>query len=324
MSLSITFAWFHGVVARVIRLLYAAGLAGILFSSIGETSLAQSVCGGYGTTRQGCRRVAVLAWYTAQPGVWETELRVDAGSASGVKFSYLPAFALAYDGIGHNLLMNDDERGEFIAEEVDGIRLGGRRSYRSTVLGSTSCQRGACTLDYGVSTGSLLLIFDGPDAAALENTSADVVNRHFASNGTLDSQVAAPAVFLDQASNEWRASITEIPDTPVSGGSHTMFAVANLSSVDQAVRVEVFNKSGELIASGITPVLAGATGYLGDMGSVGGVHANLLASLPGINLPRGPVQGRLVFKGDAGGPIAPVVFQANGSLMISPPVSPSR
>jgi hypothetical protein len=226
-----------------------------------------------------------------------------------VKFSYLPAFALV---VGCNLLMTDDERGVFIADEVDGIRLGDRHSYRSTIMGIVGCQTAA------TSDRSLLLIFEGPNAAALDNASADAVGRHFASDGTLDSQVAAPAVFLDQASNEWSASITESPDTPLSGGSKTMFAVTNLSSFDQAVRVELFNKSGELIASASTPVLAG-----GNVSDIGAVHANFLASLPGINPPPA-VQGRLVFKGDRGGPIAPLVFQANGSLMISPPVTPSR
>jgi hypothetical protein len=328
MNPSITQTLFRRLAAPTSRLLYTAGLAAGLLACLAEISFAQSDCGKYLTTANGCRRVAVLPWYAGQAGVWETEFRADAGSAEDVKFAYLPAFALVWDGVGHNLALEDNQRGGFIAEEVDHVSLGRRQSYRAKILGSVSCQQSTCTLDNGVSTGSLLLIFDAPNATALENTSANAVYRHFASDSSLDAQVTASVIFLDQASSEWSTSIIETPRTlssPVTA-STTMFAVANLSPLAQAVVVEVFNESGQIVASAKTPVLAGATGYLGDMGSVGGVHANYLAGLSGINLAGfggADFHGTLVFRGDQGGLIAPVVFQANGSLMISSPVSPA-
>jgi hypothetical protein len=88
------------------RLVFATALAGILFPCLAENSFAQGVCGGYAVTVQGCRRIAVLPWYVAQPGVWETEIHADAASANEVKFGYLPAFALTYNG-AQNLLLTD-------------------------------------------------------------------------------------------------------------------------------------------------------------------------------------------------------------------------
>ena len=90
-----------------------------------------------------------------------------------------------------------------------------------------------------------------------------------------------------------------------------MFAVANLSPLAQAVAVEVFTESGQIIAfhENTSP---GPTGSLGDMGSVEGVHASYLAELSGINLAGvggADFHGTLVFRGDKGGLIAPVVFQ---------------
>jgi hypothetical protein len=65
------------------RLVLATALAGGLLSCLAENSFAQAVCGVYLAAGPGCRRIAVLPWYAAQPGLWETEFRADAGSANG-------------------------------------------------------------------------------------------------------------------------------------------------------------------------------------------------------------------------------------------------
>jgi hypothetical protein len=164
--------------------------------------------------------------------------------------------------------------------------------------------------------------------SSLENASATAIYRHFASDSSLDVQMTAPLIFLDQASREWRASIMESPQTPstTASASRTMFAVANLSPLDQAVVIEVINESGQTVVLAKTPVLAGATGYMDGMGSVGGVYSNYLGKLLGIDLAAfggADFHGTLVLRGDKGGLIAPIVIQANGSLLMSSPLTPT-
>ncbi len=265
------------------------------------------------------QRIAVLPWYTAQWSVWETELRASAGSSSGVKLGYFPAFAAwpYSDGYGRHLIIAHEGRLPVDAEEVDSIRLGERRSYQATILGAVGCYP-ACPNDKDVTTGSLVLFFDGPNAASLDNASADAVYRHFAPDGTPDVQVTAPVVFVDEASSEWSASINE------GSGSRTMFAVVNLSAGAQAVRVEVFDRAGQLLTSAKTPILSGAIWSYDNIPSVGDVRGMYLDSLPGIRLPDGLFRGTIVFKPGAGGKIAPVIFQTSGSALLSVPVRPVK
>ena len=317
------------------RFLCAWGLAAGLLAGSAEISLAQSNCGNYSATQQACRRVAVLPWFVGQAGVWETEFIANAGSGDGIKLAYAPAFALVYDGCLGHLVVQDPFWGNITTELVDSIPLLRRQAYRAKILGTVSRWSPSgrtCASDSG--TGSLLLIFDAPNGAALENASATAIYRHSASDSSLDVQVTAPVIFLDQASSEWSASIVESPRTlsTSAAASRAMFAVANLSPIDQAVVIEVFNESGQTVVLGKTPVLAGATaGWLDDIGivggGVGGVYSNYLGLLPGIDLSGfggADFHGTLVLRGDKGGQIAPIVIQANGSLLMSSPVTPTH
>src|SRR5262245_41900471 len=318
------------------RFLYAWGLAAGLLAGSAEISLAQSNCGNYSATQQACRRVAVFPWFVGQAGVWETEFIANAGSGDGIKLAYTPAFALIYDGCLGHLVVQDPFWGYITTELVDHIPLLRRQAYRAKILGTVSrggrSENRTCTSDSG--TGSLLLIFEAPNGAALENASATAIYRHSASDSSLDLQVTAPVIFLDQASSEWSASIVESPRTPSTSAaaSRAMFAVANLSPLDQAVVIEVFNEFGQTVVLDKTPVLAGATaGNLDDIrivgGGVGGVYSNYLGLLPGIyrsGVGGADFHGTLGLRGDKGGLIAPIVIQANGSLLMSSPVTPTH
>jgi hypothetical protein len=332
--LSVNRTRFLRLAPRRFRFLYTWGLAVGLLAGSAEISLAQSNCGNYSATQQACRRVAVLPWFVGQAGVWETEFIANAGSGDGIELAYAPAFALIYDGCLGHLVVQDPFRG-FTTELVDHITLLRRQAYRAKILGTVSRGRPSgrtCASDSG--TGSLLLIFEAPNGAALENASATAIYRHFASGSSVDLQTTAPVIFLDQASSEWSASIVESPRSPSTpaAASRAMFAVANLSSLDQAVVIEVFNESGQTVVLGKTPVLAGATaGWLDDIGivggGVGGVYSNYLGLLPGIDLSGfegADFHGTLVLRGDKGGLIAPIVIQANGSLLMSSPVTPTH
>jgi len=316
------------------RFLYAWGLAVGLLAGSAEISFAQSNCGNYSATQQACRRVAVFPWFVGQAGVWETEFIANAGSGDGIKLSYTPAFALVYDGCLGNLVVQDPGLGNITAELVEHTLLR-RQAYRAKILGTVSRGRPSghtCASDSGA--GSLLLIFEAPNGAALENASATAIYRHSASDSSIDLQVTAPVIFLDQASSEWSAPIVESPRTPSTSAaaSRAMFAVANLSPLDQAVVIEVFNEAGKTVVLGKTPVLAGATAdWLGDIGivggGVGGVYSNYLGLVPGIDLSGfggADFHGTLVLRGDKGGLIAPIVIQANGSLLMSSPVTPTH
>jgi hypothetical protein len=92
----------------------------------------------------------------------------------------------------------------------------------------------------------------------------------------------------------------------------------------------VYDERGNLSASAKTPVLDQALGFSGSTEVlVGGVYADTLSNVLGINLPIASCQGCssapvfrgiVVFEGEKGGLIAPVVFRFNGSALATVPV----
>jgi hypothetical protein len=167
---------------------------------------------------------------------------------------------------------------------------------------------------------------DGPRAAAIEAVSAYAVYRYIV-NGSVVAQTTAPVIFLDQATARWSAVVTETPRDQQSqpGATITSFAVANLSPDPQAVLIQVYDEFGQLSASVTTRELEGGAG---DADS-GDVYADTLSHVLGINLlvsacyncTSAPVfRGTVVFEGEKGGLIAPVVFRFNGPAMTTVPV----
>jgi hypothetical protein len=172
---------------------------------------------------------------------------------------------------------------------------------------------------------------DGPNAAALDGAYVRATHKLLRSDGSVAGIADAPVIFRDQASNRWRAPVTETPLSQQGqpGATVMSFAVANLSVTPQAVIVKVFDALGNLAGSARTPALAGAyqpgPPYDGE-GSVGGVHAVTLSGLLGIELgasPGGTVfRGTVTFEGETGGKIAPLVVQMNWPSITSVPTRP--
>lgn len=283
-----------------------------------------SACGKYKTVNGSCQRIGILPWYAAIPGQWETDLALSATVADAVRFELTASFAFRYDGIGHNLQFGNGT----IAESV-GIPARERSGYMIDIVAGVDCQQSQCQTV--PSTGSLVVTVDGPNASVLDGASVRATHKLLNGDGAVAGQADAPVIFRDQASNRWRAPVT---DTPLSqqgqpGATVMSFAVANLSLAPQAVIVKVFDASGSLAGSARTPLLDGAyqsgPPYDGE-GWVGGVYAVTLSGLLGTDLapsPGGTVfRGSVTFEGEGGGKIAPLLVRMNWPAIASVTASP--
>jgi hypothetical protein len=301
------------------------GFAFSLLAFLAGTVLGQGTldCGKYPAvstpTGPFCRRVGILPWFVGTPGEWETELRLGVAGDT-VRFSYVSSLSLtSYDT---NLVLENSSFGSTSFESEDQIDLPKYGSNWTRILGACSFAAGQCPPRSA--TGSIIVTADAPNAAALEAISAFGVYKN-TSNGSVVSQTTAPVIFLDQAAVRWTAIVLETPRAQQSqpDATITTFAVANLSPDPQAVLIRVYNERGNLLGSTQSPVLDQA------LEQVGGVYADLLSNVLGINLPvsycpgcADPTvfRGTVVFEGEKGGPIAPVVFQFNGQAMTAVPV----
>jgi hypothetical protein len=291
-------------------------------------------CGKYPTVTTyetpTCERIGVLPWLVGIPGAWETEVRLGVAGDT-VRFSFsssLPTFPDFYDV---NLVLEDSQWGATFFEEIDHLDLPRYGSHWTRILGACHNHGGQCPAE--PATGSLIVTADAPSAAALDAVSAFGVYK-YTSNGSVISQATAPVIFLDQAAVQWSAIVTETPRDQQSqpDATSTSFAVRNLSPDPQAVLIRVYDERGNLATSGRTPVLDQA------VGSVGGAYANTLSNVLAGNLPpnscrtssfpaggfpcTGPpvFWGTVVFEGEKGGRIAPVVFRLNGPALTAVPV----
>jgi hypothetical protein len=316
---------------QTIRRTTNIGLALGLLGLLAGTALGQGTldCGKYPTasTSSGtfCRRVGVLPWFAGIPGSWDTELRLGA-NGDNVSFSWVSSLSLT--SFTTDLVVeNNGVLTSFEAES--GINLDHYKSHWIRILGQCA-PIGPCGL-YNA-TGSMLVTADASSAAAFEGVSASGVYR-YTSNGSVVSQTTAPVIFLDQATARWSAIILETPRDLQSqpDATITSFAVANLSPDPQAVLIRVYDERGNLSASAKTPVLDKATGFSGSTQTwVGGIYADTLSNVLGINLPASECsqcqspsvfRGTVVFEGENGGLIAPVVFRFNGPAMTTVPVT---
>lgn len=301
------------------------GLGFTILTFLAGTGFAQATldCGKYSTvsTDQGtvCRRTGILPWFVGIPGVWDTELRLGV-AASTVRFSFVSSLSLIYYDV--NLVLEDSFFGSTIFESMDYLDLPQYGSHWTRILGICHALAGQCPTESV--TGAMGVTADAPSAAALDAVTAFGVYR-YTSNGSVASQATAPVIFLDQIGTRWSALVLETPRDQQSqpGATITSFAVANLSRDPQAILIRVYDERGNLTASAKTAVLDQALGF------VGGMYADTLANVLGLNLPASycsgcadpaVFRGTVVFEGESDGPVAPVVFRFDGSAMTAVPV----
>jgi len=227
------------------------------------------------------------------------------------------------------MVVEDAQWGLTSFESLDSLDLPKYGSHWTRILGACDAAAGQCPLRGA--TGSMFVNADARNAAALEAVSAFGVYR-YTSNGWVVSQAVAPVIFLDQGAVRWSSIVTETPrgQQIQPGATITSFAVANLSPDPQAVLIRVYDERGNVYASAKTSVLR----LVFDSGDV---HAGTLSEVLGIDLPpslcptlvKGPglpcagppvFRGTVVFEGEKGGQIAPVVFRFNGSEVTTVPV----
>ena len=299
---------------------------GVLRENSNSGSASPSACGKYPTVDGYCRRIGILPWYAGIPGQWETDLQFSPGS-NAIQFGYITSLAFAYDGIGHNLLL-EDYRGRFDAGSVYHLTGG---IYSARILAGVDCYGQLSGCQTVASTGSLGVTIDGSNAAALEGAQIRETYKLLARDGSVAGQTDAPVIFRDQASARWSADLIETPlsQQTQAGATVTALAVTNLSLSPQAVVVKVFDQSGKLVASAKTPVLNGAPSLgssFDDVASVGGLYAGALSNLLGIDLApssgNADFQGTVSFEGEAGGKIAPQVMRGSWPPITSVPVTP--
>ena len=299
---------------------------GVIRKNSSGSSASPAACGKYPTVDTYCRRIGILPWYGGIPGQWETDLQFNPGS-NAIQFGYITSQALAYDGIGHNLLL-EDYRGRFNAGSV--YNLAGE-TYSARILAGVDCYGQLFGCQTVASVGSLGVTIDGSNAAALEGAQIRETYKLLARDGSVAGQTDTPVIFRDQASARWRADLIETPlsQQTHAGATVTAFAVTNLCRSPQAVVVKVFDQSGNLVAAAKTPVLNGAPSLgalFDDVASVGGVYSAVLSNLLGIDLGPNPgsadFHGTVTFEGEAGGKIAPQVMRGSWPPITSVPVTP--
>jgi hypothetical protein len=278
-------------------------------------------CGKYPTisTNAGpqCHRVGILPWFVGINAVWETELRLGVG-LDAVRFAFgLPS------SYNTNLRLRASSPGGPSFAESTGATVLAHASYLTTIVGFADHNFRTGDWDFRNGVGSLSLSADAQRAVALDSVSAFAVYKYI-SNGSVMSQTTVPVIFLDQAAVRWSALVEETPRDQQSqpNATITSFAVANLSPDPQAVVIQVYDKAGHLSASARTPELQ-------EGGGSGEVYADTLAHILGTNLPVSPCpfcagppvfQGTVVFEGEKGGLIAPVVFRFNGPAVTTVPL----
>jgi len=296
----------------------------------GLTALKAQDCGKYPKITDPfgsvfCHRLGILPWLVGMPGAWDTELRLGVAGDT-VRFSFSSSLT---NGYSTNMVVEDSLWGLTTFESTDSLDLAKYGSHWDRILGVCEYSAGQCPPRSA--TGSLFVNADARNAAALEAVSAFGVYK-YTSNGSVLSQAVAPVIFLDQAAVRWSAIITETPRDLQSqpGATITSFAVVNLSPDPQAVLIRVYDEGGNLQASAKTSVLR-------RVFDSGDIHAGTLSNVLGINLApslcptlvkrpglpcAGPpvFRGAVVFEGEKGGPIAPVVFRFNGSAVSTIPV----
>jgi hypothetical protein len=284
-------------------------------------------------TQQGpqCHRDGILPWLVGIPGAWETELRLGA-AGNTVSFSFSSSLPLTSTSWGTNMVLEDSQWGSTFFESLTGLDLPKYGSHWTRILGACDNAAGQCPVRDA--TGSMFINAGATDAAALDAISAFGIYK-YTSNGGVVSQTTAPVIFLDQAAVRWTAIVLDTPGAQQSqpGATITSFAVANLAPDPQAVLIRVYAERGQLVASGKTPILRSVFDW-------GDVHAGMLSNVLETNLPpsscptlaqglpavglqcaESPVfRGTVVFEGENGGKIAPVVFRFNGSAMTTVPV----
>ena len=272
-----------------------------------------------------CHRAGILPWLVGIPGAWDTELRLGVAGDT-VRFSFSSSLT---NGYSTNMVVEDSQWGLTTFESADSLDLAKYGSHWDRILGACEYSAGQCP-PRGA-TGSMFVNADARTAAALDAVSAFGVYK-YTSNGWVVSQAVAPVIFLDQAAVRWSAIVTETPRDQQSqpGATITSFAVASLSPDPQAVLIRVYDERGNLYASAKTSVLR-------RVFDSGDVHADTLSDVLGIDLPpslcptliKGPglpcagppvFRGTIVFEGEKGGPIAPVMFRFNGSAVTTVPV----
>lgn len=306
-------------------------LPALVLLVLGLTALKAQDCGKYPKITDPfgsvfCHRAGILPWLVGIPGAWETELRLGVAGET-VRFSF--SSSLTFNSYSTNMVLEDSQWGLTAFESTDSLDLRKYGSHWDRILGACDASGGQCT-PRGA-TGVLFVNADARKDTWLEAVSAFGVYKHTA-NGLVVSQAVAPIIFLDQASIRWSATVLETPRTQQNqtNATITSFAVASLSADPQAVLIRVYDENGNLQAAGKTSVLR-------QVNDSGDVHADTLSNVLGVELPAsacptlaagpgrpcaGPpvFRGTVVFEGEKGGLIAPVVFQFNGPAVATVPV----
>jgi len=235
-------------------------------SLAGESPVA--ITGGSGTVGYSCYVSGTFVWLAAGGG-WSTAIRVAAtASASiGVDYSF-------YDANGNDLKLDSTFAGSRTASGNDvNFALSANQPAEIDLAGATSdAPKYANT-----ATGTVYAVFYCPDAT----TCGDVLPQLIYSTAQLS--MSAPIAWDTALANDWSA--VGIDD----GAAHRVsLVVYNEDIAPTSYRINVFDSTGKLAASGTTPAIPPlqslTDGALGEGGTYGAMLSNLVTG----PLPAGP------------------------------------
>lgn len=342
------------------NVILGVGLLLTMASAFGQFKILPAPnCGKYSLVRwndgsYSCERFAVFPWYTAGAG-WKTEIPafvapvppvngVSKGSlhtfgfGAGPNLGFAPAniFFVAFGG-------PYGKYGYFSVAQP--VVLSNRAVRLDLVAGATCTSLSTCATSPQLAVGSVWVQIDAPDVQTLEATSMQLVYL-FADPSLLGIntwQVAVPPVYYDLAKPKWMTSFSEttLAQKNSLNANNMSFAIANLGTQPQAVRVSLYDLSGTLITQRDTPALGPSVLLNNSQNQIvqagfripGGVYADTFANYFGLNTSMlnttaqqaaarmGTIDGTIRFEALGGQPIAPLVVrnsgQSNTVLLVS-------
>ena len=291
-----------------------------------------------------CERFAAFPWFAAGAG-WKsqfssfiTPVPLLGGLLKGSQFS----FGLGPVGLSQAstvfAVLGGPYGGTDYFSFIQRI-LTSNDSIRIDLLAGATCtgsSQASCTTSPQLAVGPVWYQIDAPDVQTLEASSLQLIYLYAdpAFFGANTWQVAVPPVFYDQAKPKWISSFSETSaDQKLTlNASNMAFAVANLGSAAQTVKVSLYDLAGNLIAQKETPSLSegpilntSATQIVGGFFRLpGAVYAATIKDFFGLTTSMltpgsaqtaarmGTIDGTIRFEGSGGFNVAPLVVRSAG------------
>ncbi|HVN04175.1 MAG TPA: hypothetical protein VMT86_07140 [Bryobacteraceae bacterium] len=237
-------------------------------SLAGESAVA--ITGASGTVGYSCYVSGTFVWLAAGGG-WSTAIRVaaPASGAVGVDYSF-------YDGSGNSLQLDSTANGAAAVSGDDvNFALAANQPAEIGLLGATS----GAPKYASVTTGSVYAVFYCPDAATCANVLPQLL---YSALPATPWSLSVPIAWDTALSTDYSA--VGVDD---GGAQRVSLVIYNEDIAATSYRIEVFDSTGALAASGTTPSIPPLQSLAGGAYGEGGTYAAMLSGVVTGTLPSG-------------------------------------